>query len=257
MIFATTVFYTPLMPLLPVFSLFGIVANYWWQKYMLFRKCKIPQHMGEKMSMNVSQNIPFVMLLYAIGQFIFINALSEGRNQACLPIVIVCVCYFLIPKDFIMHKCETTISRDDSETYSNNRIKFLIDYDRSNPLTAKEATLNHLDKMETQEKDETKLQKIRDMRAKMQMSSVFGSLEDYGKKRSLEQRVNRIFGNDMDTKAAQARANILSTFFNKASLLRSENELERQESKKDTVIGLFRPNLTANAHKIFPDKQNS
>ena len=38
MIFATTAFYTPMIPMLPVFSMFGLVLHYWLQKYILFRK---------------------------------------------------------------------------------------------------------------------------------------------------------------------------------------------------------------------------
>ena len=40
------------------------------------------------------------------------------------------------------------IKRDDSETYFRNKSKFLNDYDRSNPVTSKEAVLRHLESLE-------------------------------------------------------------------------------------------------------------
>ena len=40
------------------------------------------------------------------------------------------------------------IKRDDSETYFRNKSKFLNDYDRSNPVTSKEAVLRHLETLE-------------------------------------------------------------------------------------------------------------
>ena len=38
MVFGTTAFYTPLIPLLPAISMLGLVFHYWLQKYILFRK---------------------------------------------------------------------------------------------------------------------------------------------------------------------------------------------------------------------------
>ena len=116
MIMCTTVFYTPLMPFLPCISLIGIFCNYWWQKFLLFRRSKIPQHQGEKLAMLISQNIPFMMFVYALGQYLFISTLSEGTNQVRLPVLIVTIGYYFIPKDIIMRNCETSISGDDSET---------------------------------------------------------------------------------------------------------------------------------------------
>ena len=81
MILATTAFYTPLMPLLPIISISGLIFHFWLQKYFLFRKCKIPQHMGERLAMLASANIPLLMFIYSLGQFIFISALSDGANR--------------------------------------------------------------------------------------------------------------------------------------------------------------------------------
>jgi len=80
-ILGTTAFFTPLIPLLPAISIVGLLFQYWIQKYKLLRICKIPESMGETLAMAVSANIPFIMFLYALGQYIFVNALANGKNQ--------------------------------------------------------------------------------------------------------------------------------------------------------------------------------
>ena len=181
MILTTTAFYTPLMPLLPVISISGLLFHYWMQKYILFRKCKIPQSMGERMAMLVSANVPLIMFFYALGQFIFISALSEGSNQFCLPVMIITIGYYIIPKDILLHRFENTISRDDSETYKKNKRNFLTDYDRTNPLTSKEVTIKYLQDCEQMEDDQEKLEEIKKEKLKLQNSSTFDSIKIYEK----------------------------------------------------------------------------
>lgn len=139
--------------------------------------------------------------------------------------MIITIGYYIIPKDIILHKCENTISRDDNETYTKNRFKFLTDYDRTNPLTSKEATLKYLEELEKYEENQEKIDEIKDQKSKLQISSLFASIQNYGKNRSLEQRVNRIYGNDLDVNASKATANVLNKFFNRAKTLKSQSTL--------------------------------
>jgi hypothetical protein len=53
------------------------------------------------------------------------------------------------------------------------------DYDRSNPVTSKEATLQHLDALSANEKSEDKLAKLKIQRLLVEQGGDFGSLKKY------------------------------------------------------------------------------
>ena len=112
--------------------------------------------------------------------------------------------------------------------------------------------MKYCDELEIIEKDEKKLDQINSLRAKIQQGDIFSQLQEYGKKRSLEQRVQRIFGKDMDTNAAKARANIMTSFFNKADLLRDHGH-GTNEKKKDNIFGLFKKKPNEATSKVAPE----
>ena len=215
-ILCTTAFYTPLIPILPVFSFFGLIYQYWLQKYILLRKWKIPESIGEILALRVGSGMPLYMIWYTWGQYIFVNSLSNGQNQLCLPIMIVSIIYWLTPKEYLLHKCQTSIKRDDAETFTKSKYQFLTDYDRSNPLTSKEATLRYLHELELREDNKDESDKIRDRIRKLRITSIFDSLQNYGQQRSLEQRVQRIFGVSKENNTTKVRSELVSKFFMKA-----------------------------------------
>lgn len=62
LIFATTAFYTPLIPLLPALSFIGLYYQFWILKYKLLRKCKIPESLGERLALEITSNLPITMI---------------------------------------------------------------------------------------------------------------------------------------------------------------------------------------------------
>lgn len=154
----------------------------------------------------------------------FISNLSEGGIIFPLVHLLFTIVYSFIPKRVIFHKCETHVIRDDSETYEKNKLSFLTDYDRSNPITSKEATLAHLDLMESQETADEELENLKDRRVSLLQQTVFASIQKYGQNRSLKQRVKRIFGQkeDIEVQGKEARGKVFNKFFQKAALKRKE-----------------------------------
>ncbi|CAI2383775.1 unnamed protein product [Moneuplotes crassus] len=140
LIIAITVFYLSLVPAFALISCAGIIFHYWVKKYMLIRINKIPKSMGEDLAIGLNVVLPFIPILYATGQYYFVQELAEGENKFVMPIVVLAMMYYLLPVDLLLSKCENDISRDDNETYLKNKLKFLTDYDRSNPVTSQEAT---------------------------------------------------------------------------------------------------------------------
>jgi len=58
LVFFMTAFYTPLIPLLPVISFFGLVYKYWVEKIILLRRNKLPEQFAEQMALNFSNLVP-------------------------------------------------------------------------------------------------------------------------------------------------------------------------------------------------------
>ena len=104
LILALTMFYTPLLPILPVIAFFGLLFHYWIKKYMLLRINKIPESMGEDLAIGLTTGLPLLPSLYAIGQWFFIDTLSDGGNQFVLPILIITLVYYFVPKEVLVHK---------------------------------------------------------------------------------------------------------------------------------------------------------
>jgi len=104
LVLAITVFYTPLLPLLPFVSLLGIMCHYSIKKLMLLRVNKIPETMGEDLALGLNAVMPSMILLYALGQYFFIGELSEGGNTWILPILVFTVVFYLIPKGVLLRR---------------------------------------------------------------------------------------------------------------------------------------------------------
>lgn len=123
LIIAITVFYLALVPGFAMISFAGIIFHYWVKKWMLIRVNKIPKSMGEDLAVGLNVVLPFIPILYATGQYYFVQELAEGENQYVMPIVVLAMMYYLLPVDLVLSKCENDISRDDQETYLKNKYK--------------------------------------------------------------------------------------------------------------------------------------
>ena len=139
------------------------------------------------MSLVFTGMIPFLCFLYALGQFIFINSLSDSKNQLPQIILWISVASWLLPVSYLFRKCEGSIIRDDNETYQNNKTKFLNDYDRSNPITTKEATLKHLQDLEDLENSDDKKMELEQQRLQILQNDNFGNLIKYADNKKLSQ----------------------------------------------------------------------
>ena len=150
--FMITCFYTPLIPMLPIISFFGLLYKFSVEWYIILRRCKLPQEMAEQMGFTFTDLIPVWLFLYALGQFIFVSNLSDGENFLPHFALWISLLLVLFPFKTLLRRCHGDISRDDDETYNKNKAKFLNDYDRSNPITSKDATLKHLENMHSEQR---------------------------------------------------------------------------------------------------------
>jgi hypothetical protein len=132
--------------------------------------------------------------LYAFGQFIFIDTLSGTGNLYPHVSLWIAVFFFLLPIKPCIRRFEGDVDRDDDETYTKNKRVFMDDYDRSNPVTSKEATLQHLDALAATERSEDKLAKLKIQRLLVVKGGDYGSMKTYaGGENTMANKATEIF----------------------------------------------------------------
>jgi hypothetical protein len=139
LLFLLVCLYTPILPILPLLALVGVFIQYWVEKYLLLRRYSVPEAMGSEMAKFYSSLIPYGMLLYAISNFIFLNELSDGKNDHGQWSLWFMIGYLILPVRIILNMFTDSIERDDSFKYSQEWLKFIHDYDRNNPMTSVKA----------------------------------------------------------------------------------------------------------------------
>ncbi|CAI2384085.1 unnamed protein product [Moneuplotes crassus] len=144
-----TCFYTPLIPLLAIISFFGLIYKYWVEKYVLLRRCKIPQELGEQMAIMFIGVIPLCLFFYSLGQFIFIQTLSEGKNQLpWIPLGMMILAVLVVSPVLAYLDLQTKVKRDEKATFEKYKNEFLTDYNRSNPITSDDAIQDHIQSLQ-------------------------------------------------------------------------------------------------------------
>ncbi|CAI2378726.1 unnamed protein product [Moneuplotes crassus] len=150
LIFMVVCFYTPIMPILPIIAASGVFLQYWVEKYLLLRRYTIPEAAGSAMAKFYASVIPIGMLLYAIGNFVFLRELSEKENEHGQWSLWFMIAYVFLPVRLLLNLFTDYIEKDDTTTYEQRRTTFITDYDRSNPMTANEAKREFLIELKNQ-----------------------------------------------------------------------------------------------------------
>ena len=129
-------FYVPLVPLISVVWIFGIIYQYWIEKYLLLRRYKIPEQMGRHIASYFIKIIPFCMFLIALGQFIFISRLSGGENNIVQIPLWFTLWYLILPFSLIFKTCNSYSQYSNSPAiYEKHYKEFKTDYNKANPVS--------------------------------------------------------------------------------------------------------------------------
>ena len=157
--FLIVLFYSFLSPILLLVGMFGIVWQYWLEKWVLLRRHKIPDVVGPTIAMFMANAVPYCLLIWSMGVFGLLAEVSDGGNwhgawQMCLVIL-----WLVVPFRLIIRLFSPKVERldDESQFYENQHLNFFTDYDRQNPMTAKDALAEFLkEKAEKAESGEEK-----------------------------------------------------------------------------------------------------
>jgi len=141
------IFYVFPLPVISIIAVFGGIWQYWIEKYVLLRRHKLPEQISATMAQVFSNMIPFFCFIYGISLYAFSDILSGGKAPIGLAAFLITLIYMLIPVRYCINKLGSEANRYDNMTYEKHSITFITDYDRSNPMTEKDANIKFLEKM--------------------------------------------------------------------------------------------------------------
>ncbi|CAI2384536.1 unnamed protein product [Moneuplotes crassus] len=129
-----TCFYTPLIPILPIFSFLCTLYTYWIEKYLLLRSCKRPKELDSHLTVTFTTLLPLCLLSFSLGQFIFIHNLSESQNHYPTIALLLSVIFCLVDPVLVMVSSVEQVRRDPEDTEEAHLGRFVCEYRRSHPL---------------------------------------------------------------------------------------------------------------------------
>ena len=189
MLYLLICFYTPLVPGIAIVGAIGIFLQYWIEKYLLLRRHRVPEAMGSAMAKFYSGLIPLGMLLYSIGNSIFVYELSNEDNNIGYIGLWVMVAYYVLPIGFILSVFAVKVKRDSTLKYKDAKFGFVQDYDRENPMTENAAKAEYLEEMKDRVESKEEQEEIDRQIEKNKHKNNFKALNKYGKNRKgLERR---------------------------------------------------------------------
>lgn len=142
LMFLVTLFYLVLDPAISLIAFLGTVFSYWIEKYLLLRRHKIPEHMSAQMCIFFTYLIPPSMLIYSGATFGIVMEMSDGANYHGQWGFYIALLFMAIPTQTLIRKCfPIKVKRDHTITYDDVKLNFVMDYDRCNPITEREAQM--------------------------------------------------------------------------------------------------------------------
>ncbi|CAI2369250.1 unnamed protein product [Moneuplotes crassus] len=148
LLFCMAVFYVFPLPIISFICLFGAIFQYWLEKYLLLKRHKIPEQIGETMAQIFSNMIPFFCLLYGISLFCFSNALSGGKGWVGMAAFTITLLNIILPFRQLLDYLKRDVERNDNPNYKEECLAFHTDYDRANPISATTAQKKHQKRVE-------------------------------------------------------------------------------------------------------------
>lgn len=135
-----TNFFASLQPLIVPFSMIGLVLTYFASKYSLLKQCKRPVPGNNLINARMHQMVALGPLFYAIGSIFWIN-LSTSHADMLPNILALILSIFaaLFPfRELSRRMVKNEDMKHRSGIYQSDKKNFISEYDRMNPLTAKD-----------------------------------------------------------------------------------------------------------------------
>lgn len=179
------VFFMSIFPLALFLALLGVVFIYLVDKYLLLRVYSMPRAKSAEIVYSLLHYSDFIMITFGLSQMIFDKILLDTVSVYSWIIMIIALTNYVFGFHYLIMNLTNNRRKlffQNNSEYEKERVKFLNEYDRANPVTQGAALINFLKYL--QGKDSQNARNVE------QFFSEFSSKMMYGEALHLEPRSN-------------------------------------------------------------------
>lgn len=169
------VFFMSIFPLALFLALLGVVFIYLVDKYLLLRVYSLPRAKSADIVYGLLHYSDFIMVTFGLSQIIFDKILLDEVSVYSWIIIIIALTNYFFGIHYLLMNL-TNIRRkpffQNNSEYEKERIKFLNEYDRANPVTQGAALINYLKYL--QGKDSQNARNVEQFFSEFSSKMVFG-----------------------------------------------------------------------------------
>ena len=145
--------YIPIFPLGLGISLLGFILGYWLEKYNFANMYKKPEMLNRQIVEFYLNYFVLIFFVYGISDYVFLKDAYENKiwslvNIIVFGVLIIIPYHQLLSIDFLKFE-ESQIHEQE---YNEKYVDFLNDYQRANPMTAKEGKKRYNEELEKRHK---------------------------------------------------------------------------------------------------------
>lgn len=143
-----TFLYIPIFPLGVGITMVGLIFGYFLEKLNFSRFYKKPEMLNKQLCQFYTGYFVVNLFVYSIGDYIFLNKAYNSRLWSLINIIFFGV-MIIVPyyKIFGIDCIGLEESKVNKEELKDVYFKFYNDYERANPMTKREGTINYLKKL--------------------------------------------------------------------------------------------------------------
>ena len=149
--------YIPIFPLGLIISFIGLFLGYWLEKFNFANMYKKPEMLNRQLAEFYISYFILVFFAYGVGDYIFLKDVYDSKiwsliNIIAFGILIIIPYHRLLSKEYF----DVEESELNNKKYNDAYFSFRIDYERANPMTKKDGTINYLTKLRNENKIDEK-----------------------------------------------------------------------------------------------------
>lgn len=152
--FILTGYFAALLPITIPISIIALAAQYYLDKYLLLRRCIRPRTLGSLLGVNMLYYLRIFLFAFTLGlSSAFGGSVDLGFDIQLSSLTGLTFLVIMIPQYGVKYY-KNSAELDDAN-YDDEKMHFVTDYDRVNPLTQDEALINwmksHKDQIKTED----------------------------------------------------------------------------------------------------------
>ena len=149
--------YIPIFPLGLIISFVGLLFGYWLEKFNFANMYKKPEMLNRQIAEFYVGYFILVFFAYGVGDYIFLQDVYDSKvwsliNIIAFGILIIIPYHRLLLREYF----DVDESELNNKKYDDAYFSFSRDYERANPMTKKEGTINYLTKLRNEGKIDEK-----------------------------------------------------------------------------------------------------